>query len=329
MNADYSDTVKWDEARKTYVDAYGYSSTQRSRFVTPAKIIAVPSEEGINLSVPVSSKKIEFSSDVVAEKNFDVDGDSFVLGDGIVNGSNVVNGSVIVGGNQTVTGTTTLNSQLTMAGTAPIVMNNNEIRLQGSTDSNFLRYNTTNSNVEIIGFTGTRILTGTNGATNASQFDANGLQSRKYARSSGAYATSAGTARSVTQNTRSLLFLGPTYNNGVSGSSWSVQSTDGGSVAVAPFAGTIRATARIYMASPNTSMQFLFFRIYHPTNSASYVDVDEGLSAGGVSSASYDLRDTMWGTFTVAAGERIGIAADNTNTTKSFTVLDYHFEYIA
>lgn len=305
MNADYSDTVKWDETRKTYVDAYGYSSTQRSRFVTPVKIIAVPSEEGINLSVPVSSKKIEFSSDVVAE------------------------GSVIVGGNQTVTGTTTLNSQLTMAGTAPIVMNNNEIRLQGSTDSNFLRYNTTNSNVEIIGFTGTRILTGTNGATNASQFDANGLQSRKYARSSGAYSTNPGTSRSVTQNTRSLLFLGPMYNNGVSGSSWSVQNIDGGSVAVAPFAGTIRASARIYMTAPNTSMQFLFFRIYHPTNNASYADGEEGLSAGGVSSASYDLRDTMWGTFVVAAGERIGIAADNANTTKSFTVLDYNFEYIA
>lgn len=217
--------------------------------------------------------------------------------------------------------------QVALAG--PLVMNNNEIRLQGSTDSNFLRYNTTNSNVEIIGFTGTRILTGTNGATNASQFDANGLQSRKYARSSGAYSTNPGTSRSVTQNTRSLLFLGPTFNNGVSGSSWSVQNIDGGSVVVAPFAGTIRASARIYMASPNTSMQFLFFRIYHPTNDASYADGEEGLSAGGVSSASYDLRDTMWGTFVVAAGERIGIAADNTNTTKSFTVLDYHFEYIA
>lgn len=236
MNADYSDTVKWDETRKTYVDAYGYSSTQRSRFVTPAKIIAVPSEEGINLSVPVSSKKIEFSSDVVAEKNFGVDG---------------------------------------------------------------------------------------------TQFDANGLQSRKYARSSGAYSTNPGTSRSVTQNTRSLLFLGPTFNNGVSGSSWSVQNIDGGSVVVAPFAGTIRASARIYMPAPNTSMQFLFFRIYHPTNNASYADGEEGLSAGGVSSASYDLRDTMWGTFVVAAGGRIGIAADNTNTTKSFTVLDYHFEYIA
>lgn len=299
MNADYSDTVKWDETRKTYVDAYGYSSTQRSRFVTPAKIIAVPSEEGINLSVPVSSKKIEFSSDVVAGKNFDVDG------------------------------TTTLNSQLTMAGTAPIVMNSNYIRLQGLTDSQSIRYNTSNSNVEINGFTGTRILTGTNGATNASQFDANGLQSRKYARSSGAYSTNPGTSRSVTQNTRSLLFLGPTFNNGVSGSSWSAQNIDGGSVVVAPFAGTIRASARIYMESPNTSMQFLFFRIYHPTNNASYVDGEEGLSAGGVSSASYDLRDTMWGIFVVAAGERIGIAADNTNTTKSFTVLDYHFEYIA
>lgn len=72
----------------------------------------------------------------------------------------------------------------------------------------------------------------------------------------------------------------------------------------------------------------MFFRIYHPTNNASYADGEEGLSAGGVSSALYDLRDTMWGTFVVAAGGRIGIAADNANTTKSFTVLDYHFEYI-
>lgn len=326
MNADYSDTVKWDEARKTYVDAYGYSSTQRSRFVTPAKIIAVPSEEGINLSVPVSSKKIEFSSDVVAEKNFDVDGDSFVLGDGTVNGSNVVNGSVIVGGNQTVTGTTTLNSQLTMAGTAPIVMNSNYIRLQGLTDSQSIRYNTSNSNVEINGFTGTRILTGTAGATNAAQFDANGLQSRKWARNSSAFTTATGNIIALPQNIRTLLPLGAMTNAGVSGSAWTSGTIGSGTVLTAPFTGSIRVSARIASFSPNNATSFCFLRIYHPTNDGSSVDYDELSTITGTTA---DIRVAVMGIFPINQSERVGLVGLNEGaTTKNMQVLDYHFEYV-
>lgn len=214
--------------------------------------------------------------------------------------------------------------QVALAG--PLVMNNNEIRLQGSTDSNFLRYNTTNSNVEIIGYNGTRILTGTDGSIKASQFDSNGLQSRKYVRGSGAYSALQGSNRTVPAATRNLLFLGTMNNTGVSGSSWSTQSIDGGTVLVAPFTGTIRGFARLYLQGLNTTINFCFFRIYHPTNDASYTDGDEALSIGGLAS---DMRETMWATFTVAAGERIGVAVENTTVSaKIYCVLDYQFEYI-
>lgn len=281
MNADYSDTVKWDETRKTYVDAYGYSSTQRSRFVTPAKIIAVPSEEGINLSVPVSSKKIELSS------------------------------------------------QLTMTGTAPIVMNSNYIRLQGLTDSQSIRYNTSNSNVEINGFTGTRILTGTSGATIATTLDSNGFQARKYTRSSGAFSTSQGSTMTVAAATRSLLPLGTMTNTGVSGSAWYTATIGSGNVLVAPFAGTIRAHVRVCSFAPNTAANYIFLRVYNSSLDATFSDGDEIITIGALSNGSQDYRGAGFATVTINAGERIGIAAHNGGgSSKDFQVLDYHIEYI-
>lgn len=215
--------------------------------------------------------------------------------------------------------------QVALAG--PLVMNNNEIRLQGSTDSNFLRYNTTNSNVEIIGYNGTRILTGTNGSTNASQFDSNGLQSRKYARNSSAFSPLMGNFIPVPQYTRTLLHLGALTNTGVSGSAWTSSAIGSGTVLTAPFTGTLRVSGRVASFGPNTNPSYLFVRIYHPSADATFTDYDELATVTG---GAYDLRFSFMGIFTINASERVGLVGLNDNaSTKNIQIIDYHFEYIA
>lgn len=211
--------------------------------------------------------------------------------------------------------------------TGPLLMNNNAVRLQGSTDSNFIRYNTTNSNVEIIGFTGTRILTGTNGATNASQFDSNGLQSRKYARNSSVFSASPGAVTACPQNVRTLLPLGAITNTGVSGSVWSSGTIGSGTVLTAPFTGTLRVSARVTSFQPNAATSYCFVRIYDAIVDSTFVDGDELATITGTSA---DIRLGVMGIFTITTGERVGLIGLNEGAaTKNMQIQDYHFEYIA
>lgn len=327
MNADYADTVKWDDSRKTYVDAYGYSSTQRSRFAAPAKMAVIPSSTGVKLSIPVATSTIELGNNVEAQRDLVVEGDEFLFGDNTSFGLTNIT-QLGVSGSATITGGTTMNSQLTMSGTAPIVMNSNYIRLQGPTDSQTIRYNTTNSNVEINGFTGTRILTGTSGATNATQFDANGPQARKWARSSGAFSDAVGTITAVPQNAVTVLPLGTMTNVGVSGSAWTSATLLGGTCLVSPFAGTIRVSARVASFAPNASTSYVFLRSYHPTDNNTVIKSDELATITGTSA---DIRVAVMGIIVIAtAGERIALIGLNDGaTTKNMQILDYHVEYIA
>lgn len=181
----------------------------------------------------------------------------------------------------------------------------------------------TNS-IDITTFNGGQFRT-SGGTTVAATWNSDGFQGRKCMKNSGMYSSSAASVLQIAQNDRRLLPLGSGTNLGVSGSSWTMGTIDSAQVAIAPLSGVVRCYARVYAQAPNSTMNYFWFRKY--TTADVIVDDDEALATGGVSLG--DIRASMFALVNVAAGEKIGIAAENLNTTKNFQVLDWHFEYIA
>mgnify|MGYP000496955605 CR=1 FL=1 len=162
------------------------------------------------------------------------------------------------------------------------------------------------------------------GTTIAATWNSDGFQGRKCMKNCGMYSTSIASARQIAQNERKLLPLGFGTSLAVSGSSWTTGTIDSAQVAIAPLSGVVRCFARVYAQAPNTTMNYCWFRKYVGDV---FYDDDEAVATGGVSIG--DIRTTLFALVNVAAGEKIGIAVENLNTTKNFQVLDWHFEYIA
>lgn len=177
---------------------------------------------------------------------------------------------------------------------------------------------------DITSFLGGKFQT-SGGTTIAATWNSEGFQGRKCMKNSGMYSSSPASTRQIAQNDRRLLPLGSGTNLGVSGSSWTTGTIDSAQVAIAPLTGVVRCFARVYAQTPNSTMNYFWFRKY--TTADDIVDDDEALATGGVSLG--DIRASMFALINVGAGEKIGIAAENLNTTKNFQVLDWHFEYIA
>lgn len=325
MQANHDDARQWDDSRQCYVDRYGYPiSSRASIYKAPTgmdtlmnKIMVEPTLGGTRLRSSTNNTNVEVATGQNSTGYVNVGNTNAIV-------YNNTGGALIApSGGLAMTWSDNGVALGSLSGT--LVMNMNEIRLQGVSDANYIKYSTTNNNTEIGSFNGGRFVS--NGATTTATWDTNGFQARKYMRSSGAFSALVSATRTVNQNERKLLFLGTMTNAGVSGSAWTSSSIDGGTVLTAPFTGTVRGFVRIYCPSPNSTMNYCFFRVYHPTNDTSFTDGDEGLSLGGVSVG--DIRGCMFSLFTVNAGERIGVAVENLNTSKNYQILDYHFEYIA
>lgn len=191
------------------------------------------------------------------------------------------------------------------------------------------------TNVEVYSGTATNGagggLVSNTGTTIAATWDSDGIQARKYVRSSGAFSASQGGALSIaTGGTHQPLPLGAMTNTGVSGSAWGFGSVNAGNVLIAPFTGTIRVMARIWSFAPNDTTSYCHLRIYHPTVDVTFTDSDEGITMGALVNNTQDVRATFFAIATVNAGERVAITGSHLDgASKSIQVLDYHVEYIA
>lgn len=315
MQVNYDDVVRWDESQKCYLDRSGYPVSSRSSIYKSAtgmdgpinKLILEPTRNGTRIRSAGQGTNVEVVSGVAADGS----------GGGLVSNTGKTALSWGDGGYVTSLGT-------------PLALYCNEIRFNGLSDTQFARYNPSNTSLEIAALSGGRFLTASNGTTLSATWDGNGIQARKYARGSGAYSTNAGAVLSIAQSTRKPLPLGTMNNTGVSGSPWTMGTVDTGNVLVAPFTGTVRVMGRIWSYQPNNVAVYCHVRIYDPSNDGVFNDVDEGITMGGLANAAQDIRTSFFSIATVNAGERIAITATHEAAgSKSFVVLDYHVEYIA
>lgn len=314
MQSNHDDVTRWDETRQCFLDRNGYPANARGSIYNAAtgmdgpinKILLEPTLTGTRIRSAGPATNVEVYSGTATNG----------AGGGLVSN----------------TGTTALTWGLAgsaLAANTTLIMNGYEVRLNGLGDTQFIRYNSSTINVEIGSFTGGRILTGSGGSTIAATWDSNGIQARKYMRSSGAFSASQGSTLTVAAATRSLLPLGTMTNTGVSGSAWYTATIGSGNVLVAPFTGTIRAHVRVCSFASNTAANYIFLRVYNSSVDATFSDGDEIITIGALSNGSQDYRGAGFAIVAVSAGERIGIAAHNGGGgDKNFQVLDYHIEYI-
>lgn len=316
MQSNHDDVTRWDETRQCFLDRNGYPANARGSIYNAAtgmdgpinKILLEPTLTGTRIRSAGPATNVEVYSGTTANG----------AGGGLVSN----------------TGTTALTWGLAgseLAANTTLIMNGYEVRLNGLGDPQFIRYNSSNINVEIGSFTGGRILTGSGGSTIAATWDGNGFQARKYMRSSGAFSASQGGALSIaTGGTHRPLPLGAMTNTGVSGSAWGFGSVDAGNVLIAPFTGTIRVMARIWSFAPNNTSSYCHLRIYHPTVDGTFTDSDEGITMGALVNNTQDVRATFFAIATVNEFERVAITGSHSDgASKSIQVLDYHVEYIA
>lgn len=315
MQTNYDDVTRWDDNRQCFLDRNGYPVSNRATIYKSAtgmdgpinKLVLEPTSTGTRIRSSGQSTNVQIVSGTAADGS----------GGGLISN----------------TGTTAVTwgdgGYITSMGT-PLAMYGNEIRLNGMSDTQFVRYNATTASTEIAALSGGRLLTASGGSTLAANWDSNGIQARKYVRGSGAFSASAGALLSIAPSTRKPLPLGTMTSTGVSGSPWTINTIDTGNVLIAPFTGTVRVIARIWIYAPNTAANYCHIRVYNPSNDGVFVDQDEGVTLGSLSSGAQDIRTAIFSIVTVSAGERIALTATHeAAAAKNFVVLDYHVEYIA